>query len=254
MNSLLAGGEPFYFPGNRTGCLLVHGFTASPQEMHGLGQHLAQRGYTVLGVRLFGHAVDIHDMLRARWTDWYSSVEDGYHLLHAACARIVVMGLSLGGVLSLILAASYPLAGAVVMSTPFAPPQDLRVRLFPILARLAKFYPKGPPDWRDPEAQTTRVAYNAYPLAAFGETFQAMGAMRACLDRVSAPTLLMHSKEDTFVVPENMHRIHEHLGSQHKETLLVENSNHVITLDLARPLVYRAAADFVARTAEGGAR
>ena len=29
--------EPFYFPGNKTGCLLIHGFTGSPGEMRPLG-------------------------------------------------------------------------------------------------------------------------------------------------------------------------------------------------------------------------
>ena len=247
MTGLLTGGEPFLFPGSRTGCLLVHGFTASPQEVRGLGQHLSSRGYTALGVRLFAHAADIHHMLRARWTDWYSSVEDGYSMLRGQCDRIVVMGLSLGGVLSLILAASYPVVGVVAMSTPYAPATDPRLRLARLLSLTVKFLPKGPPDWRDPAAQASRVAYAAYPIAAAQETFQAMAAMRACLPQVTAPTLLIHSKEDNFVRPENMAAIRAHLGSNEVETLLVENSNHVVTLDLARPLIFNTAAAFVAR-------
>jgi len=64
---------------------------------------------------------------------------------------------------------------------------------------------------------------------------------------VTAPTLLIHSKEDNFVRPENMAAIRAHLGSNEVETLLVENSNHVVTLDLARPLIFNTAAAFVAR-------
>jgi carboxylesterase len=44
--------EPFFFPGNDTGCLLIHGFTGAPTEMRPLGEFLAGKGYTVLGVRL----------------------------------------------------------------------------------------------------------------------------------------------------------------------------------------------------------
>jgi len=251
MTAVLPGGEPFLFRGGRTGCLLIHGFTASPQEVRGLGEHLSSRGYTALGVRLFAHASDIHHMLRADWTDWYSSVEDGYHLLRGLCDEIVVMGVSLGGVLSLLLAASYPLTGVVAMSTPYAHSPDPRLKVVRPLSSILKFFPKGPPDWRDPGAQATRVAYAAYPIAAVEETFKAMTAMRACLPRVTVPTLLIHSKEDDFVPPENMAAIREHLGSQVVETLLVENSNHVVTLDLARPLVFNAASAFVARLAAG---
>jgi len=41
--------EPFFLPGNRVGCLLVHGFTGAPKEMRWMGEFLNQQGYTVLG-------------------------------------------------------------------------------------------------------------------------------------------------------------------------------------------------------------
>jgi carboxylesterase len=248
----MAGGEPYYYPGGPIGCLLVHGFTASPQELHGLGEHLAGEGHAVLGVRLFAHATKIDDMLRARWTDWYASVEDGYHLLRGACDQIVVMGLSLGAVLAFLLAADHPLTGVVAMSAPFAPRLDPRLRLARLVKGVVRFIPKGPPDWRDPEAAKTRVAYGAYPLRALAEVPKAMDTMRAILPRVIVPVLLIHSMEDDFVPPENMERIHAALGSRDKQTLLVENSSHVISLDFARRQVYAAAAEFVRRVGAGG--
>jgi len=42
-----------------------------------MGEYLAKRGYTVLGIRLFAHATQPDDMLRARWWDWLAAVEDG---------------------------------------------------------------------------------------------------------------------------------------------------------------------------------
>lgn len=39
---LVPGGEPFFFPGGSTGCLLLHGFTVMPQEMLWLGEDLRQ--------------------------------------------------------------------------------------------------------------------------------------------------------------------------------------------------------------------
>jgi carboxylesterase len=121
VNQLLEGGEPFFFPGGQTGCLLLHGFTGAPKEMRLLGEHLADQGYTVLGPRLFGHATIKKDMLRARWRDWVASSLDGYYLLRGACTKIVVMGLSMGGALTLYLGARYPVDGLVAMSTPYAP-------------------------------------------------------------------------------------------------------------------------------------
>ena len=49
---IIKNAEPFYFPGNSTGCLLIHGFTGAPMEMRPLGDFLAEKGYSVLGIRL----------------------------------------------------------------------------------------------------------------------------------------------------------------------------------------------------------
>ena len=52
---LVKNAEPFFYPGNETGCLLIHGFTGAPTEMQPLGKYLADCGYSVLGIRLAGH-------------------------------------------------------------------------------------------------------------------------------------------------------------------------------------------------------
>ncbi|MEW6568607.1 MAG: alpha/beta fold hydrolase [Chloroflexota bacterium] len=247
MSRIVSGAEPFFFRGGPSGCLLVHGFTATPQEMRGLGEHLAEQGHTVLGVRLFAHGTRIADLRRARWPDWYASLEDGYNLLRSTAARIVVIGLSLGGVLSVLLAAQHRPAGLVLLSTPHTEKDDLRFRLARLLRWFMPYYPKGRPDWRDAEAGKGRVAYDAYPLAALAEVPKAMAAMRRVLPQITVPVLLMHSIEDDFVPPENSQRIAAALGSSDKQLILVRDSNHVITLDRARAEVFCAVADFVRR-------
>jgi carboxylesterase len=62
--------EPFFLPGEATGCLLLHGFSAMPGEMRPLGEYLAETGFTVLGIRLTGHATHPNDLEQTRWIDW----------------------------------------------------------------------------------------------------------------------------------------------------------------------------------------
>ena len=247
MSQILAGGEPFYFPGGSTGCLLIHGFTASPQEMRRLGEHLAGAGHTVLGVRLPGHATALEDMLRIRWTDWQAAVIDGVHILGGTCSRIVPVGLSLGGALALLLAAEQPVAAVAALSTPFRPQADRRLALLRHLTWLVRTWPKGPPDWHDPQAQTERVAYTAYPLRAVAEVDATLAAMRASLPRLAAPVLLMHSAEDDFVPPDNMQQIAGAIASGRVETALVTNSNHILTCDAARQVVFERVSAFISR-------
>ena len=87
--------EPFFFPGGKTGCVLVHGFTGAPKEMRLMGKHLNGNGVTVIGIRLAGHATQMSDMVRTRWRDWLTSVEDGINLLSDSCDNIFVAGLSM---------------------------------------------------------------------------------------------------------------------------------------------------------------
>ncbi len=121
--------EPFFFPGKpgQPGCLLIHGFTGAPKEMRWMGEYLSQQGFPSLGVRLAGHATRPEDMIRSRYTDWMASVEDGYHLLRGVTDRVYLMGLSMGGILSLLMSTKLDVAGVVAMSTPYRLPKDYPV-------------------------------------------------------------------------------------------------------------------------------
>ena len=250
MNLILEGGEPFFIPGNHIGCLLIHGFTGTPKEMHWLGEHLANEGYTVLGPRLFGHATKQRDMIRARWSDWVASAADGYHLLHDVCSQVVVMGLSMGGALALYLGTRFPVAGIVAMSTPYMTPNPLMRHLRPIvplISRVWQYATKGPSDWRDPEAAEDHLDYEGYPVRAAAELDDLLAEMRQGLHRLTVPVLLIYSRGDQVVDAEHARAISNNLTSSEAEILWVENSGHVITRDAEREVVFAAAADFVRR-------
>lgn len=251
MNMTMPGAETFFYPGGRVGCLLTHGFTATPQEMHELGTRLASQGYTVLGVRLFGHGTKLEDIARSRWPDWLASVEDGYHLLREWCDQIVVMGFSTGGCLSLIMVSELPVDGIVTLSTPYLlPPIPFLKQLYPILPALSVFLPairKGPPVWNNMEAAKSRVQYDAYPLRSVYEFGAMLDEMRPRLNKVTAPALLIHSLDDNFIPPSDMQHIYDSLGSTEKRMVHVKNNNHIITCDAAREEVFRETGSFVAQ-------
>jgi carboxylesterase len=229
--------------------LLLHGFTAAPHEMVRLGAHLANHGYTALGVRLAGHGTSLDDLARTRWPDWLASAEDGVNLLRGMCDRIVLMGMSMGGLLSILMAADQPPAGLVLMSTPA---QLLQSPIRPWLKPLSLIVPrvkKGPSDWFDPSMNAERLAYPAYSTRAAAEVQDLITQVRATLPLVSVPTLIIHSRNDTFVVPANAQLLLSWLGTKDKRLVMVEGSNHLITLDAARQQVFEAALAFVRRVA-----
>lgn len=249
---LIPTAEPFFLPGDSTGCLLVHGFTGTPKEMRWLGDYLHSLDHTVLGVRLAGHATQLEDMIRTRWWDWLTSVEDGWSLLSKCTERIFVMGLSLGGVLALLFASEFPVAGVVAMSAPHHLPRDFRIPLIKPLSFFKRSIPKGESNWYDPAAAVDHVCYTADPSRSYAELRDVIVEMQGTLQKVTAPTLLVYSKNDSTVQAEERHAesILAELGSPDKQLIWVENSEHVIVRDAARQEVFQAVGDFVHRVNE----
>src|SRR4030067_552205 len=237
--------EPFFFPGNRTGCLLVHGFTGAPKEMRWMGEYLWNQGYTILGVRLAGHATHPEDMLRMRWKDWIASLEDGYCLLKDSVDQVFVIGLSMGGILSLQFSAQHTVSGVVAMSTPYALPDDPRLPFIRIMSLLKPWMAQGPSDWHNPEAAQDHVCYPYFPTRAVMQLRDLLREMRAALPKVSVPVLLIHSRQDAGVLPHNADKIFAALGTQEKQLIWVENSGHVIPREPDRHIAFKAINDFI---------
>jgi carboxylesterase len=244
---IVKNSEPFYFPGNSTGCLLIHGFTGAPTEMRPLGEYLADKGYSVLGPRLAGHGTQVEDMNRVNWIDWSNSVLDGWNLLQGSTERIFLIGLSMGGVLSLYHASFLPAAGVIIMSTPYQLEPGFKLTLLPILSRVMPYVGKGKSDWQNPDAVKDHFSYARYPTRAILQLNRLIKTMQKSLPNVKIPALLIHSKKDDFVIPENMDLISSKIGTPASalKKIWLENSGHVVTRDLEKDFVFESIADFI---------
>lgn len=254
MSEIISTAEPFFFPGDpsKSACLLIHGFTGAPKEMRLMGDHLNQRGYTCMGVRLAGHATHPEDMIRSRYTDWIASVESGYHLLRGITDNIFLAGLSMGGVLALLTSVRLKVRGVVAMSTPSRLPRDYPIWFLRTASKVVRYSPKrkGEPGsgWFDKTAYQEQVSYPQNPVRSVAELKELILRMNASLPKVTAPVLLMHSKDDTYVLPENMERIYSGLvNARDKTKLYIMGSGHVVTRDAAREQVFQSALEFIAR-------
>lgn len=107
-----------------------------------MGEALHQQGYTCLGVRLAGHATHPEDMIRAHWTDWTASVEDGYHILCGLSSSIFLVGLSMGGTLSLLMSTRLDVKGVIAMSTPSRLPSDYPTWFLRFISLFIKYHAK----------------------------------------------------------------------------------------------------------------
>lgn len=216
-----------------------------------MGEYLSQQGYPSLGIRLAGHATRPEDMIRSRYTDWMASVEDGYHLLSVVSKRIYLVGLSMGGILSLLMSTRLDVAGVVAMSTPYHIPHDYPAWAMKLVSKFVPYQPKSKEEpgagWFDKDVYAAHVSYPQNPVRSGAELQTLATEMRAALPKVDVPVLLIHSKNDTYVLPENMEHIYADLGTSDKTKLYVTEAGHVVTRDAARDQVFEAAEEFIQR-------
>ena len=72
--------------------------------------------------------------------------------------------------------------------------------------------------------------------------------MHAVRPKVNVPVLLMHSKNDAYVLPDNMEDIYRELvNASDKTKLYVPGSGHVLPRDAAREQVFTSAVEFIER-------
>jgi carboxylesterase len=226
-----------------TGVLLLHGLSGTPWEVRPLGDYLAERGYSVLGPWLPGHGTSPRDLDRTSWRDWAEGAREAYGRLARDHREIFVAGLSMGGDLALHLAAEVSPAGVLSMSAP--------VRIFDFRFNGIAFFrflqwrtsnltggildPQAPPHQTYPYVSTRSL----YELKKF------MEVVRSELPRITVPALVLQGRKDSMVPPVNGELIHQALGSSLKHLLYLERSDHVVTMDFDRKILFEKALRFI---------
>jgi carboxylesterase len=236
--------EPWAADGGAVGVALCHGLTGMPGSLQGWGEALAADGLTVRIPLLPGHGTRWQDANQVRWQDWYAELERTLEELRARCDRVFVMGLSMGGTLVLRLAEQRgsDIAGVVALNASlFTTRKD--AKLLP-LARLV--VPSFPPVGNDIKAPgVVEPAYDRLPTKAAYQLSKLWSVTNADLARISQPLLVLTSRDDHVVEPENSARLMADAGSTDKRQVWLEDSYHVATMDNDLPTIVAESLAFV---------
>ncbi|MEO8549191.1 MAG: alpha/beta fold hydrolase [Kofleriaceae bacterium] len=239
-----------------TSVLCVHGFTGTPYEMRFLGEHLADAGFRVRGLRLPGHGTSPEDLDRTTWRDWAGAVEHAFDELRAVGAPVAVVGQSLGGLLALHLASHRPEVAAVCsLAAP--------LWLDGLSGKVARWASSGALSWiaqipklygsdcRDPVVRKENPSYRSIPTKALAQLAAFMRVADEALDHVTQPVLVVHAKHDhtapVACATEIARRTHA------RRTKLLERSYHLIAADVERDIVAEEVRSFLRTAIQEGA-
>ncbi len=233
---ILPGCEPLSVAGSDLGVLVVHGFTGSPVSMRSFADGFVSRGYSVEMPLLPGHGTHIDDMVPTRWEDWYGAAEAAYLDLASRCRAVAVVGLSMGGGISLALAENHANVAALGLVNPMVLPlsQDLLDGIDLLLeSGLEVFEAIGGDIAME---GVTEASYDGNPLRAGRSLSDAMETVSANLGAITCPVLVCTSVQDHVVPPASADLILSDVSGPVRQVLL-ERSYHVATLDYDRELL-----------------
>ncbi|HEX2849622.1 MAG TPA: alpha/beta fold hydrolase [Acidimicrobiales bacterium] len=241
---ILAGAEPFSALGTRTGVLVLHGLTGSPQSMRPLAEAFAGAGFTVELPLLPGHGRHVDELKKTGWRDWLAAAEGAYADIAARCDRVFVAGLSMGGTLTAWLLTEHPeIAGAVLVNAAVEPAAaEFRSILEQTLEQGIEVAPGIGSDIADPDAK--ELAFEGLPIQAVLTLFEAQEALAPRLASVRSPLLVFTSRNDHVVPPTAGDYLAERVSGP-AERVWLEKSFHVATLDYDKDDIAQRAVAFV---------
>lgn len=198
------------------GVLMVHGFTSSPESLRPIGDRLSAAGFSVLAPLLAGHGGTPEDLAGSTAFDWRRSAELALlSLVEQMGGRgVAVLGVSLGGMLAVDLAAHFPVRALIAVNPALRPRQRL--------APLSRYVWRVVPYVRFGDGPDNRVS-----VRAAGELVSYVREACDLAPRVQAPGLVMQSPEDPLVRPEGAQELYRLLGSRTKEFFALPTTEHV---------------------------
>ena len=224
------------------GCIVLHGVSGTPANMRAVSDELIARGYSVDAPMLAGHGETVEKLSRTTAEDFVDTALAAYERLRGAgCEKIICIGLSLGGLITGVLAEEKPLAGTVLICPPVVMQPFLRVSaylslLFPFV-RYEKNR-KTPPD----------AYHNGFDGMATRKLNDIKRLSRRFLknaDRIRCPLLTVAAGRDDKVDEKSYPLIKEYAVNAPQQHIDYPNSKHGCTYGAERDKVAKAVADFV---------
>ena len=243
--------------------LLFHGLTGSPFELKKYGQFLYNNGYDVFAECLPGHGDNFEEIYTVKYEDWLNFAYSRFEKLKSEYKNVFVSGLCLGAVLALAVGMKYrnEISGIISLSTTLYL-DGWRLPWYkcfiPIaLCTILRFYynypecePHGVKNLKTRNAikkilEKGEVGMNDFPMTGFKELLDLSAFVRKGLNKVVAPILLIHSKEDDLTSTKSAEVVYKNISSKDKEYILLYDSYHMVLYDNEKEFVFNKSLTFL---------
>lgn len=206
------------------GALVLHGFTSSLDTVNGLAPLLEAEGIPYRMPYLRGHGSTPEALRGVKWRDWVDDAAAALDDLLTEVDEAVVVGLSMGGLVTMTLLLERPqrLAGAVLVA-PFLEAADPLARFCELLAVFVKNFPAPKP----PEYENyVCTNYTWFPTDSFVQCHRFQKHLAPRLGDIDLPLLVLGSRVDKVAAPRGVQRVYDSAGSADKAIRWFEKTGH----------------------------
>lgn len=228
--------------------LIVHGFRGYAGEFYDLAHKLNEQGFNVSLPRLPGHGTDKKDFNSTGWKEWLNHIENAYYDLDAQFDSVELIGLSMGGVISLILASRLNPKRITLL----APAMAINSHIFKFTPILRYFLKEVANDWTAKEGDSDGIKklgkeyWSHNSAKQHAQLHKLIQIAKKGLIKVTCPTLLILSKgDDSVPIDEASKIINTGLINSDVTEVTLEKSEHVLVVGCEKELVFKHIFDWV---------
>jgi carboxylesterase len=257
-------------PNSKHAVLLLHGLGGGPAEMLYLRRKLKFKGYHVEVPTLPGHCTHYNDLRNLKWEDFAETAYHEFEKLQGKFETVSVSGLCLGAVLSLAIGIRYgekvnticPISTTLNYdgwSLPYITkiiPLSHISPLYYIVNNIFKYHvgesePYGIKDEatrniiKKKMSATSTTHYNKVPFCSVWEMHKMNTYVKKNLHKITSPICAIHPLEDDVSSIKSVEDIRLGVSSIIFESLILQDSYHLATIDRERDLVADTIGNFL---------
>ncbi|ABB38610.1 putative carboxylesterase [Oleidesulfovibrio alaskensis G20] len=223
------------------GCLLIHGFGGASFEMQPLAEAVKRAGGTAKCITLPGHDSSVTRFRETFFNDWASYAEEQFVTFSREVDHAAVAGLSMGGTLSLYIAARHSPAAVVSIAAPIHvyriipwEMKDWRLPLVRFLRFVRPVWPSAPRSSASQEIAPWRGYDGVNLLPQLWSLIEGCRSVGRILGNVTCPAMVLHAPTDRTSPPSNAWRIITSISSAVRQMHLLPvtekiTAHHLLT-------------------------
>jgi len=194
----------FYVPEKKftQGVLLIHGFSASPDEFRALKQALQKEGIPYLSPRLTGFGLKTPLRLKdVEPEDWLNDAINAYRQLSAVCEEVDVVAHSMGSMIALLLTTAADIR-KVLVTAPYLMPKKkhqkyVNILNMPVMYQIFRLF--RPVVVKSlPEESGRRLVYHTVPVQAIAALWKLSGILIKSEFKIDSLNVFFGSKDSTI--------------------------------------------------------